>query len=327
MASAWRQSLGYTMIPKLVWCAGVLTAIGLAFVAFAPYLGAEVLLRQHGALVRPPPTQPYRGRWFDDYYLVETLDARTYAIGEPRYYQGNYSYLILGSRRALLFDAGPGRRDMVPVVRSLTSLPVTVMPSHLHFDHVGALSRFGRTALLDTAALRERAPHGLLTLGRYEFLGFADALPEPTFAVSDWWAPGTEIDLGERTVRVLSTPGHTSSSAALYDIDRHWLFAGDFIYPGTLYAFLPDSSRRAYLATTQDLLATLDPATRIYAAHMADNPGTIAAPVLEFADLRALELTLINIRAGRLQPTGRYPRIYPVRGAISFGTGYAWSNR
>jgi hydroxyacylglutathione hydrolase len=233
----------------------------------------------------------------------------------------------LGTRRAVLFDAGSGQRDIVPVVRSLTSLPVTVLPSHLHFDHVGALGRFGRTALLDLASLRSRVRKGRLTLERYEFLGFADSLPAPSFAVDEWWAPGGAVDLGGRTLRVLSTPGHTPSSAALYDESRRWLFAGDFIYPGTLYAFLPGASRREYQATTRHLLALLDPATRIYAAHMADNPATISAPVLEVADLRALDATLLGIRAGELKPTGSYPRKYPVRGMITFGTGYGWNNR
>ncbi len=309
-----------------------LAALGLAAAvatlgAFAPYIGAEYLLRQHGAIVGAPIAGTVRGRWFDDYFLVEALDATTYAIGEPRYYQGNYSYLLVGRSRALLFDAGTGQRDIVPVVRSLTSLPVTVLPSHLHFDHVGALGRFERTALLDLAPLRRRIRSGRLTLGRYEFLGFADSLPAPEFAVSDWCAPGSTIELGGRAVQVLSTPGHTLSSAALYDADRRQFFAGDFIYPGTLYAFLPDSSRSGYLATTRSLLATLDPATRIYAAHLADNPTVIAAPVLEVADLRALEATLLHIGASDLRYMDLYRRAYPVRGVITFATGYPWNNR
>jgi hydroxyacylglutathione hydrolase len=152
-------------------------------------------------------------------------------------------------------------------------------------------------------------------------------LPEPSFAVDEWWRPGATIDLGGRTLRVLSTPGHTPSSCALYDGTRHWLFAGDFIYPGSLYAFLPGASRREYEVTTRNLLAMLDPATRIYAAHMADDPATVSAPALDMADLRALERTLLGIRTGELKPVGFYPRIYPVRGMITFATGYSWNNR
>jgi hydroxyacylglutathione hydrolase len=106
------------------------------------------------ATVLPMSTVPVTGRWFDDYFVVETIDPTTFAIGEPRYYQGNYSYLILGEQRAVLFDAGTGLRDIVPLVRSLTNLPVTVIASHLHFDHVGALGRFDKTAALNEGSLR-----------------------------------------------------------------------------------------------------------------------------------------------------------------------------
>ena len=284
-------------------------AMGVALAILAPYVGAEYLLRQHGATVLPPPRQPIQGHWYGDYFLVENIDATTFAIGEPRYYQGNYSYLLLGSSRAL------------------TSLPVTVIPSHLHFDHVGALGRFERTALIDLPSLRARAASGKIHLQRYEFLGMGDSLPEPRFAVDEWWLPGATVDLGGRRVQLLSTPGHTPTSVALHDADRRQLFAGDFIYPSTLYAFLPGSSRSAYLATTRRLLATLNPATQIYAAHMTDDPKIIAAPVLGMADLRALEATLAAIAVGDAKSSGFYPRVYPVRGAITFATGFAWNNR
>src|SRR5258708_19036558 len=212
------------------------------------------------------------------------------------------------------FYSGTGNRDDVPVVRSLTGFPVTVIPSHLHFDHVGALGRFDHTALIDLPSLRKRADadDGTHKLGRYEFLGFADGLPAPRFAVDAWWFPGTDIDLGGRRLKVLHTPGHTPTCASLYDAERHQLFAGDLIYPGKLYAFLPGASRRAYLETTRRLLEIIDPGTRIYTAHVADDPVIIAAPEVEVADLRALEATLVAIDSGKAGSAGSLsPRFFP----------------
>jgi len=294
-----------------------------------PYIYAEYKfdIRGHVQTLLPKPPAPVAGRWFDDYFVIETIDPTTFAIGEPRYYQGNDSYLILGAQRAILFDAGTGLRDIVPVVRSLTNLPVTVIPSHLHFDHVGALGRFDRTALLDDPSLRARARDSRLTLRRYEFLGFADRLPAPTFRVDEWWAPDSTIDLGGRRLRVLATPGHTPTSVSLYDEGRNQLFAGDFIYPGHLYAFLPGASRSAYLATTQRLLSIIDPDTQIFAAHMADPPAPVRAPVLQVADLHALERALTSINQRNLPSRGFYPRLFVVQDPIMFATGWAWNNR
>lgn len=311
---------------------GVILAVALCLgiaAAYAPYLYAEYLFDLRGKVptVLPKPAAPVVGHWVDDYFLVQTLDPTTVAIGEPLYYQGNYSYLILGTRRAILFDAGTGLRDIVPVVRSLTSLPVTVIPSHLHFDHVGALGRFDKTAVLDVPALRARARDSRLTLEWYEFLGFADRLATPTFRVDEWLAPGSSIDLGGRQLRLLATPGHTPTSVSLYDESRHQLFAGDFIYPGELYVFLPGASRSAYLATATRLLSTIDPATQIFAAHMQDAPAPVKAPVLEVADLLALQSALTAIEKGTLPASGFYPRIFPIRGPITLATGWAWNNR
>jgi hydroxyacylglutathione hydrolase len=308
----------------------VATTIVVASVALAaPYIYAEYKFNLLGQAPKVQPTSEVAavGRWFDDYFVVETIDSNTFAIGEPRYYQGNYSYLIFGTRRAVLFDAGSGLRDIVPVVRSLTSLPITVIASHLHFDHVGALGRFDKTALLDAPSLRARARDSPLSLERYEFLGFADRLPEPTFHVDEWWAPDSIIELGSRRLRVLATPGHTSTSVSLYDESRHELFVGDFIYPGNLYAFLPDASRSAYRETTRILLGMVDPATRIFTAHMEEPPAPVKAPVLEVDDLRALERALTLIEQGQLAANGFYPRRFPVRGAMEFVTGWPWNSR
>lgn len=89
--------------------------------------------------------------WFDDHFTMEKLAPDTYAIGEPRYYQENFNYLLVGDNRAMLFDAGPGVRGIIPVVKSITDLPIVFLPSHFHYDHVGNGILFEQRAVVDLA--------------------------------------------------------------------------------------------------------------------------------------------------------------------------------
>jgi glyoxylase-like metal-dependent hydrolase (beta-lactamase superfamily II) len=259
-------------------------------------------------------------RWMDDYFIVRVIDPQTFAIGEPRYHQQNFNYLIAGTERAILFDAGPGYRDIRPIAEALTGLPITFVPSHFHFDHVGNEITFERVAVADLPHLRDRAEGDSLQLEWYEHLGSAEGYAAPALQVDEWLHPGAVIDLGGRWLRVLFTPGHTDDSISLLDEAAGLLFSGDFIYPGPLYAFLPNSSLGDYLQGTHTVLAAAADA-RVFGAHRDAPPG---APEQSLADVRDLKQALEAIQAGALDGSGFYPATYLVSPTIQLLAEPAW---
>lgn len=291
--------------------AALLCAAGAAWIARDH---RSALLRLHGWLtpaagLEAAPALDPGVAWHDDYYTLERLDEGTWAIGEPRFAEKNFDYLILGATRGVLFDAGPGLRQLAPVVAALTDLPVTFVPSHLHYDHVGGARGFERVAMIDLPALRSQAPRGTLVPTFAQHLGAVAGLEAPALEVDEWWAPGARIDLGGRALEVWHVPGHTPESAALHDPERGWVFAGDYLYPGELYAFLPGSSLADYLWSAERLLRGLGPGSVFFGAHGLE---ATAAPALALRDVADLRDALREIRAGERQGEGLFPRRYPV---------------
>ena len=76
--------------------------------------------------------------WFEVYQLSEN----TYAIYEPFQWQEAISYLLIGSEQALLVDTLQGIGDLKAVVNQLTDLPVIVINTHSHFDHISCNYQF-----------------------------------------------------------------------------------------------------------------------------------------------------------------------------------------
>jgi glyoxylase-like metal-dependent hydrolase (beta-lactamase superfamily II) len=236
-------------------------------------------------------------RWFDDWFAIREISPGVHAIGEPRFHQINWNYLVTGKTRALLFDTGPGVRDISAVVRELTPLPVTAMPSHMHFDHTGNLHRFADVAMADLPLLRLFEKDGVMQEPDNLFLGHYEGMTWKPQAVQHWWSPGQRIDLGDRVLEVISTPGHAPDHVALLDVENDILLAADFLYLGALYAQVPGSNLADYLASARNLRSRLSPATRIFGAHgMPDGNGQHDAPQLHIMDLEALITTLETLK-------------------------------
>lgn len=297
------------MIRAVIIIAVVLAGLALA-VANRFWLMVQILALAPITLLIDKQDEGPNVEWYDDYYTLEWLDERTIAIGEPVYYQQNINYLILGDERAILFDAGPGLRNILPLVEELTDKPVTFVPSHFHYDHLGDGLPFDDIAVVNLPHISNRVHNGVLALKWHEHLGAAEGYTTPSFTVDQWLEPGGEIDIGNRVLEVVFTPGHTNDSISLYDPQADFLFSGDFIYPGDIFAFLPNSSLGEYAQGSDNVLASISDRTRIYAAHRINPPG---APVLTARDVRDLKQSLNDIRSGDLGPEG----LYPVRYAIS----------
>ena len=261
-------------------------------------------------------------RWYDDYFTIQQIAPDTYAIGEPRYLQQTYAYLILGADRALMFDGGPGIHNIKLVAESLTDKPITFLPSHLHYDHVGNNITWERVALPDLPEIRAREEDGIFSPSNRQFLGFAEGWDEaPKWIVDEWIRHGDEIDLGGRVLTMYVTPGHTRDSVSLHDANNRLLLSGDYLYPGPLYAFTPGASVSDYLRTANEMMSIVPPGTRIYGAHGDDEPGV---PLLYKTDLADLENALFRIEEKALQGEGSYPQYFPVNDRLGLLAEPRW---
>ncbi|CAN5455864.1 hypothetical protein BH10PSE7_BH10PSE7_08620 [soil metagenome] len=261
-------------------------------------------------------------RWFDDWYALTDIAPGITAIGEPRYHQFNWNYLICGTERALLFDTGPGLRDIVPVVASLTKLPVTAMPSHLHYDHTGNLHRFPDLAMADLPILRACEIDGTFHAPEHLYLGSLEDMVWKPVRVACWWPLGHRIELGGKVLEIIHTPGHSPDSVSLYDAQAKILFAADFLYLGDLYAQVPGASLPDYLEAAEALLAKLPADTVIVGAHgKPDDRGRHGPPLLAVSDLRDLVTMLKAIRDGAVSPQSGNPDSYAVNDRLTLLAG------
>ena len=203
--------------------------------------------------------------WFEVY----RVQPGVFAIYEPGQFEEVISYLILGETQALLFDTGLGIGAIDAVVAPLTDLPLVVLNSHSHYDHIGGNHLFDVIYGPDNAYTATRArglDHAAVAGGVAEGWIWKDTpvdFDATTFrsrgyAISEFVGEASVIDLGGRRLEVLLTPGHAPDSLCLLDRENRLLFVGDTFYPAPLYTHIAGSSFTDYVVSA-NRLATLAP--------------------------------------------------------------------
>jgi glyoxylase-like metal-dependent hydrolase (beta-lactamase superfamily II) len=231
------------------------------------------------------------------WFYVEEVLPRVLLLGEPQHVN---SWLVEGSDRAVLLDTGLGVAPIRPVAEALTTRPISVVNTHYHFDHVGGNAEFDDIAIHSIGAplIEAEVPsdvlHSYASYARRQmealdafrelddeffWLLSAGSTPRsfpPGFDPREWTITGSRasstlddedrVDLGDRALTVLHTPGHSPDMISLLDERDGILFAADAFNLGPVYCHFPDSDLES-LAASARRYAELASEVRIVICH------------------------------------------------------------
>jgi glyoxylase-like metal-dependent hydrolase (beta-lactamase superfamily II) len=262
----------------------------------------------------------------DAWFATQRLREGVHLVSEPMHVN---SYLIVGSRRAVLLDTGLGISSIRRCVEGLTDKPLLVVNSHHHFDHVGGNHEFDEIAIHESGAdlLPQDPPQHWFPA----YLEFVDAVleqyrifreidetwfqvlgremqmrPLPSdFDGASWRTvptvptsllrDGDTIDLGDRSLRVVHTPGHTVDSICLLDEHQHTLYSGDTIDTGPIYAQFDNSDVDLFTHSARrlatEVAGRIDTVFSAHGARYHSYPELIARVADAFDQLQAGETT------------------------------------
>jgi len=285
------------------------TACLATFLVALPIAGQTAIPEWCRPLPRPEYKKLERVKVSDPWFEVYKPVPGVFAIYEPHQAEEVISYLIVGEKRALLFDTGMGISDIKKVTSELTGLPIIVLNSHTHDDHVGGNWEFADVYGMDTDFTRKNAM-GSQEDAQAEVTPdqICGALPagfdRKTYATRPWKITavildGDRLDLGGRKLEVVATPGHTPDAIVLIDRGNGLLFTGDTYYPAPIWLFRPETNLVAYAASIRRLAALAPQVKLVLGAHNIP----VAAPAV----LGQLVSAFDQVQAGKTSPVPDSP--------------------
>ena len=158
---------------------------------------------------------------------LHQYNTRTFILRENlcTTFEAPFMYLLLGSTKALLVDTGDiADPKVVPLAETVmhllpgegpTKLPLLVVHTHRHLDHRAGDAQFAH-------------------FSNAQVVGFDFDSVRRYYRFTDWPNGLVQIDLGDRTVDVIPTPGHNETEVSFYDRSTGLLLTGDFLLPARL---------------------------------------------------------------------------------------------
>lgn len=167
------------------------------------------------------------------------------------------------TKKAAVIDPGGDVDRILQLLNKHELKAVMVINTHGHFDHVGGnrelLDATGAELIIhrDDCPILERAGEHAAAYGLR-----AESSPAPTRELSG----GETIELGNLSLQVIHTPGHSPGGVCLYVNDT--LLVGDTLFAGSIgRTDLPGGDHQLLINGIKEKLLPLPEATKVYPGH------------------------------------------------------------
>lgn len=215
----------------------------------------------------------------DSWFTIQKIDTKTYAISEYGHWEKVHCFLLMGKKKAILIDTGLGIHNIKRVTDQLTTLPIEVLTTHVHTDHIGSHGEFEKIYVHEGD--RDWLVNGIKGLSIEQIrkdIGRDITLPTPETFDPTTYQPfqgepagllsdGDVIDLGNRKLIIYHTPGHSPGHLSVFDETNGYLFTGDLLYDETpIYAFYPSTSP-VDLVNSWERISAIPNISKVYGSH------------------------------------------------------------
>lgn len=183
------------------------------------------------------------------------------------------TYVLIdeATRETAIIDPGcsnPVEEEMLAkLLEREQAIPVLLLATHLHFDHIWGIPFVAKhygltpmalgTEIAQSASFKEQMVRFMMPYdGDFE---------EPTFQPL---TPGDQLHYGENQLEVLNTPGHSVGHATYYNRQEGLAFCGDVVFQGNIgRCDLPGGSYGEMMNTLKNVFIPFPSQTRLFPGH------------------------------------------------------------
>lgn len=113
-------------------------------------------------------------------------------------------YLIIKKNKCLIVDPGEEENKIVSKIEKLGLIPLAILITHYHFDHIGALKQLEK---------------------KYNI---------PIYDYSNYIDDDKIIKIGNFRFKIINTKGHKEDLVTFYFFNEQVMFVGDFIFKNNI---------------------------------------------------------------------------------------------
>lgn len=182
---------------------------------------------------------------------------------------GSNTYIVSSNNQCVIIDCGNKPKDIMDVIESKKLNAKYIILSHGHADHIFYANQI-KEQTSATLCIHEDELDLYMNpdVNGFKNYGFSDdwTIPRPDKLLKD----GDEIQLGNETIRIIHTPGHSPGGICILIADS--LFTGDTLFQANVgRTDLYGGSWSTLTDSIKNKIYTLNNNVKVYPGHGMDS--------------------------------------------------------